>query len=217
MNTSGTLEPSSTPVTVRPLRIDSGVNGNGSPRFGTVHRPQVPSRARQSMASRKVCSAPAVSTENCAPPSVRATMRSTTSPSRASRACVAPNSRASARRAGSTSTAMIGAQPASLAAITADRPTDPTPNTARLDPAGQARVLNTAPAPVWMPQPSGPASSSGSASGMRSTLRSVASAWVAKEDCWKKAPWTGRPAWSVSVPLPSARAPPNCSAWPCMQ
>ena len=49
---------------------------------------------------------------------------------------------------------MIGSQPAILAAISADRPTAPTPNTAKLSPAFGCITLSTAPAPVWPPQAS---------------------------------------------------------------
>jgi hypothetical protein len=88
----------------------------------------------------------------------------------------------------------------------ADKPTEPAPKTAS-DPEGATfSVLSTAPAPVWMPQPSGPASSSGNASGTRTALRSVTSASVANDDCWKNAPRMALSA-SASVNEPSARCP----------
>ena len=60
---------------------------------------------------------------------------------------------------------MIGEAPTMRAAITAERPTPPAPNTARLEPAGGASALSTVPVPVWMPQPSGAASSNGMSAG----------------------------------------------------
>src|SRR5262245_58443912 len=54
------------------------------------------------------------------------------------------------------STAMIGSQPASFAAISAASPTEPVPNTAKDFSASGFITLITAPAPVWRPQPRGP-------------------------------------------------------------
>ncbi len=51
--------------------------------------------------------------------------------------------------------AMIGPAPATLAAITAASPTEPEPNTAKDCPGRSLSAFSTAPAPVWMPQPSG--------------------------------------------------------------
>jgi hypothetical protein len=51
---------------------------------------------------------------------------------------------------------------------------------------------------------------------MRTALRSVAIAWVANADCWKKAPWIPVLA-PLKVPEPSARCPPNWSSWPRTQ
>ena len=59
---------------------------------------------------------------------------------------------------------MIGSQPAIFAAISADSPTAPTPNTAMLSPRSGFMALSTAPAPVWPLQASGPSSSSGASS-----------------------------------------------------
>src|SRR5919197_675473 len=69
---------------------------------------------------------------------------------------VAPSSRASASRLSCTSTALIGSQPATLAAIRPDRPTAPTPNTAKESPGLGCMLLNTAPAPVCPLPPRGP-------------------------------------------------------------
>src|SRR5260221_471354 len=74
---------------------------------------------------------------------------------------VAPSLAARSRRLGCRSTAMIVAAPATEAAITAASPTLPVPKTAMLDPAGAPSATSTDPAPVWIPQPSGPGSSRG--------------------------------------------------------
>ena len=70
--------------------------------------------------------------------------------------------------------------------MTAERPTAPVPKTAMLLPAGARSALSTAPAPVWMPQPNGAATSSGIESGSLTTLRSPATECVAKLDWPKK-------------------------------
>src|SRR5690606_12369267 len=73
----------------------------------------------------------------------------------------APGARGRSSRAGRTSTAMIVTVPAARAAITALRPTAPAPITAKVEPTPTFSARRTVPAPVWMPQPSGPRSSSG--------------------------------------------------------
>lgn len=80
------------------------------------------------------------------------------------------------------STAMMREQPATTAAMTALSPTAPAPNTAMVLPSSGEREFSTPPAPVWMPQPSGPNSSSGTDGSTLTTLRSVATAYVANED-----------------------------------
>ena len=77
------------------------------------------------------------------------------------------------------------------AAITAARPTAPTPKIAIELPGSGRSTLNTAPAPVFTPQAKAAATSSGTSSGTFTTLPSVASACVANDDCWKNAPDTG--------------------------
>src|SRR5258708_23210619 len=102
---------------------------------------------------------------------------------------VAPNWRANSNRDGFRSTAMTVEQPANFAAITAEIPTDPAPKTTRAVPAFGLRLLRTAPAPVWMPQPKGPRSASVSFDNSPSTLttfRSVTIECLANEDCCKK-------------------------------
>lgn len=74
------------------------------------------------------------------------------------------------------STAMMVVAPAIRAAITALIPTAPAPKLAKLLPVRTASELITAPAPVWMPQPSGPSSSSGASFGTLIALFSRASA-----------------------------------------
>ena len=82
---------------------------------------------------------------------------------------------------------MIGSQPAIFAAISADSPTAPTPNTANASPGCGCIVLSTAPAPVCPLQASGPSRSSGASLRTFTAKRSLAMAWVANDDCWKKA------------------------------
>ena len=89
---------------------------------------------------------------------------------------------------------MIVVQPTTTAAITADIPTPPAPNTAIVEPAVGRSVVMTAPAPVRTPQPSGAATEKGISGGMRTTFRSDATAWVAKLDWPKKWEWRGAPA-----------------------
>ena len=64
-------------------------------------------------------------------------------------------------------------------------------------------MFSTAPAPVWIPQPSGAAISSGIDPFSRTTLRSFATACVAKLDCPKKCPCSGSPP-RESALVPSA-------------
>src|SRR5258708_37640975 len=80
---------------------------------------------------------------------------------------------------------MIVAQPCTLAPMTADNPTGPPPKMAIVDPAGHAIDRITPPAPVWIPQPSGPNRCSGALTGALTALRSLASAWLADGD-WPK-------------------------------
>ena len=129
-----------------------------------------------------------------APPPVAARTASTGSDSPASTIAVAPNSRASPSLVGCTSIPTIVVQPAIAAAITAASPTVPVPKTAMLLPAGAARLLSTAPAPVWIPQPKGAATSVAMVSGSLTTFRSPATASVANDD------WPKKCAWTVSAP-----------------
>ena len=96
---------------------------------------------------------------------------------------------------------MIVVHPAMTAPMTPASPTDPVPKTAMLLPAGARSEFSTAPAPVWMPHPNGAATSKPISSGSLTTLRSPATAWVAKEDCPKKWPWI-----ELAVPRERARA-----------
>lgn len=98
-------------------------------------------------------------------------------------------------------------QPATTAPMTALRPTEPAPKTAMLLPAGGLSEFRTPPAPVWMPQPSGPSSSRGAVGSTLTTLRSVARAWVANADWPKNTPWTSSPDSRCSGVLPSSREP----------
>ena len=62
-----------------------------------------------------------------------------------------------------------------------------------LEPAGGRKTFSTEPAPVWIPQPNGAASSSGTSSGTFTTVLSRPTACVAKLDCAKKCAWTSSP------------------------
>jgi hypothetical protein len=106
---------------------------------------------------------------------------------------------------------MIVVAPATAAAMIADMPTVPVPNTATLAPAGGRMTFRIAPAPVCMPHPNGAATSSGTSSASLTTLRSVATAWVAKLDWPKKCEWTGSPPRESAV-VPSGRVPPKLRA-----
>jgi hypothetical protein len=78
---------------------------------------------------------------------------------------------------------MIGSQPAIFAAISAERPTAPTPNTAIPSPGCGCIEFSTAPAPVCPLQAKTPSSSSGASPRTFTTKRSCETAWVANEDC----------------------------------
>ena len=93
---------------------------------------------------------------------------------------------ASASREATTSTAMMIAAPTTRAAITALSPTLPAPKVTKLSPGPTFSAFITAPAPVWMPQPSGPSRSSGMSLGTFTTVRSWASAYVPNDDWPKK-------------------------------
>ena len=77
---------------------------------------------------------------------------------------------------------MIVVAPATRAAMIAARPTAPAPKTAIDEPARTLIAISTEPAPVWIPQPSGPRISRGSQRSMTTALRGVAIACVAKDD-----------------------------------
>ena len=61
--------------------------------------------------------------------------------------------------------ATIRDAPATMAPMTIDRPTPPTPRTATLAPSGTAAVLSTAPTPVDTQQPMRAATSAGTLDG----------------------------------------------------
>ena len=65
-----------------------------------------------------------------------------------SMAWVAPSCSARSRFVAFRSTAMTGMQPLARAAMIAQRPMPPAPNTTRLAPGSARAVLNTAPMPV---------------------------------------------------------------------
>ena len=99
---------------------------------------------------------------------------------------------------------MIVVHLAMTPAMIAESPTAPAPKTARVLPAGARSASSTPPAPVWMPHPKGAATSSGIESGNLTTLRSRATAYVAKLDCPKKCAWMRSPL-RESALVPSER------------
>jgi hypothetical protein len=120
---------------------------------------------------------------------------------------VAPNSVARDRRDSTLSMAMMRVHPRSRAANSAERPTAPVPKMAMLVPAAGDSALNTAPAPVEMPQARGPSSSTGASSATLTTLRSHVVARVEKDDWPKKWLCTGSPPRRRRALVPSGRAP----------
>src|SRR5579859_1723303 len=203
MKTSGLLSPSTIPLNDRPLSCismrptDSMAVGSA----GTPTMPNWPCWARQEMTAAMTGSAAVVSSAYLTPSGRTARTCSAMSPSAGSIAWVAPRESASSRRAAAGSATMRVARPREAAAITAESPTEPAPVTSSEEPGGQSSELSTAPAPVWMPHPSGPASSSGRPPGILTTLASYTRAWVANEDWPKKLPPTSAgPSRSVAVP-----------------
>ena len=98
--------------------------------------------------------------------------------------------------------------PRMAAAMIAAQPTAPAPNTASTDSGPGRKALRMAPAPVWMPQPSGASVESGASAGTFTRPRSWMRACLANVDWPKKWPWTGSPARRI-VALPSGREPPK--------
>ena len=93
----------------------------------------------------------------------------------------------------------------------AAQPSAPVPKMAMVESGVGFATLKMVPAPVERPQPSGPRSSNGASLRTLTTLLWLASAWVAKEDCAKKAAPMGAPELSVMVGVPSARRVPKLS------
>ena len=108
---------------------------------------------------------------------------------------VAPNSRASSSRDARRLTAMIVVAPASRAAMIAQRPTDPAPNTAIEEPGGTRSTSRTVPAPVCTPHASGPATRRSTSSGTCTTLRAETTARVPRRTARRSGP--DRPALRV--------------------
>ena len=109
------------------------------PSGGAPTSPQVAPDPSTSTAWRSTPGTPLVSRLASTPPPVSSRIASTGSTSLASITWVAPSSCASASRPGSTSTAMIGAQPQMTAPITADSPTPPAPKIASDEPGSGRR------------------------------------------------------------------------------
>ena len=92
----------------------------------------------------------------------------------------------------------MGTDAEAQAAITALSPTPPVPKTMMLVPAVTPRATNTEAAPVWIPQPSGPSSASGSAGSTLIASRAATSEWVANEDCPNQRDAIGSPSASCT-------------------
>src|ERR1700739_3640352 len=185
MKTSGLLSPSTIPLNDRPLSCIS-MRPTDSMAVGSAGAPTMPNWpcwARQEMTAAMTGPAAVVSSAYLTPSGRTARTCSAMSPSAGSIAWVAPRESASSRRAAAGSATRTMARPRAAAATTAESPTEP------------------APAPVWMPHPSGPPSSNGRPPGILTTLASYARAWVANEDWPKKLPPTSAgPSRSVAVP-----------------
>lgn len=125
---------------------------------------------------------PVVSNAYRGPPPVTLMSCDSRSGALASKVCVAPSSAAGCSRARLRSTATTVAAPATWAAITADRPTLPAPNTTTLSPRSTPRATRIDPAPVSTPHPSGPSNSSGIVGSTLTTLRAAAITWLANDD-----------------------------------
>ena len=102
------------------------------------------------------------------------------------------------------------------AAITADRPTVPQPNTATLSCGPACSTLTTVPMPVCTPQASGAMSSGGRSSSRRTALVTDTTAWLANEDWAKKCPVSGWPR-RLTGELPSTRVPSRLKVNTCWQ
>src|SRR5258707_2452735 len=97
--------------------------------------------------------------------------------------------------------------PATTPPRTAASPTAPAPKIARLEPGCTSSELSTAPAPLWMPQPSGANTFSGRVLSTTTTLRLVAMACVANDDCANQRDPTGELSAATAEVEPSARQP----------
>jgi hypothetical protein len=86
-------------------------------------------------------------------------------------------------------------------------PTPPVPKSAMDDPAGGLSLFSTAPAPVWMPHPSGPSRCIGAAGSTFTTDRSDTFETVEKDDCPKKCDEIVSRLLSLNAEEPSSRRP----------
>ena len=102
---------------------------------------------------------------------------------------------------------MMVSAPATTAAITADSPTAPAPNTTSDDPGCTSRATSTDPAPVCTPHPSGPSFSIGRSGSTLTVFRSLAMQWVANEDWANQRDETAAPSASVTPVDPSRPRP----------
>src|SRR3546814_8732658 len=87
-----------------------------------------------------------------------------------------------------------------------------------LCPGWTSSATSTEPAPVWIPQPSGPSLSRGSDLSTTTVLRAVARQWVANDDCPNHREVISAPLASVTPVVKSTRRPSmlrtrNVSQW----
>jgi hypothetical protein len=124
---------------------------------------------------------------------------------------VAPSSRASDSRDATRSTAMIDVAGVSRAAITAESPTAPAPYITTDDPAPGRSAFSTAPAPVEIPQASGPSSATSADGSTTTSARAAQTEYDANDDWPKKWLFSGDPSSRRSDVVPSARPPRSTS------
>lgn len=154
----------------------------GAPPIST----QVPRMPTESAACRTTSMTPVHSRLASAGPSqISCTAATGSTPAATSIVSVAPSSRASRSRDASRSTATIVVAPVSRAAITAESPTAPAPNTTTEEPTGGRSALSTAPAPVPIPQARGPRIATGASAATGTSDEAGQIEYVANED-WPK-------------------------------
>lgn len=213
---SGTLSPSQHPTYCLPMikwvKISTGtvVPGVGAPTVAAL-----PREPRLCIIVSTTFAAPVQSTARATPfvwQIDAISLATSTFLSEAKMVCVAPSSRDKSNLLESRSMAIKGFAPRNLPAINAERPTEPTPKTARLCPFCTSSVLRTDPAPVWMPHPNGENRPRSVEAGTFTRLAPLTTAIFAKELWPKKLAYSLSPLGKVNGWVPSARRPLKLSA-----